>query len=148
MEHRQYDELLKKYVSGEISEKEKARFKKHLETCLQCRSELKEFDQLEAMMNEMKLKDPEDKMWEGYWASIYNRMERGVGWILFSIGAIMLVFYGLFKFAEKLIADPSVALIVKIGIVGLLVGLAILIVSIARQQVFAYRKERYREVKK
>jgi hypothetical protein len=148
MEHREFDELLKKYVNGDLSEKENERFREHLVSCRHCQQEMNHYDALEDMMKKMRLKDPEEAMWEGYWASIYNRLERGFGWIIFSIGAIILVFYGLFKLVEQLIADPTVAIMVKAGILALLLGLAVLVVSILRQQLFAYRKERYREVQK
>ena len=148
MEHREFDELLKKYISGDISENETERFQEHLVSCRRCQQEINQYDVLEDMMKKMKLKDPEETMWEGYWASIYNRLERGLGWIIFSIGAIILVFYGLFKLVEQLIADPTVAILVKAGILALLLGLAVLVVSILRQQLFAYKKERYKEVQK
>ncbi len=148
MEHREFEELLQKFISGNISESEGERFREHLVSCRRCQQEMNQYDALEDMMKKMKLQDPEDTMWEGYWSSIYNRLERGVGWIIFSVGAIMLLFYGLFKLVEQLIADPTVAIIVKAGILALLLGFAVLVVSILRQQLFAYRKERYREVQK
>lgn len=148
MEHRKFEELLQKFIGGDISENEGERFREHLVSCRHCQQEMNQYDALEDMMKKMKLKDPEDTMWEGYWSSIYNRLERGFGWIIFSVGAIMLLFYGLFKLVEQLIADPTVAIIVKAGILALLLGFAVLVVSILRQQLFAYRKERYREVQK
>lgn len=148
MEHREFEELLNKFISGDISESEGEHFREHLVSCRRCQQEMNQYDALEDMMKKMKLKDPEDTMWEGYWSSIYNRLERGFGWIIFSVGAIMLLFYGSFKLVEQLIADPTVATIVKAGILALLLGLAVLVVSILRQQLFAYRNERYREVQK
>ena len=148
MDHRNFDELLKKFIAGDISKQEEKRFREHLISCRLCQQEMNQYDALEDMMKKMKLKDPEETMWEGYWASIYNRLERGIGWIVFSIGAIILVFYGLFKLVEQLIADPTVTLLVKAGLLAILLGLAILVVSILRQQLFAYKKERYKEVQK
>ena len=112
MEHREFEELLKKFISGDISENEGERFREHLAYCLHCQQELDQYDALEDMMKKMKLQDPEDAMWEGDWESIYNRLERSFGWVIFSLGAIMLLFYGLFKLVEQLIADPTVAMIV------------------------------------
>ena len=79
MKHLEFDELLKKYISGDISENETKRFQEHLASCRRCQQEMNQYDALEDMMKKMKLKDPEDTMWEGYWASIYNRLERGLG---------------------------------------------------------------------
>ncbi len=52
---------------------------------------MKEFEEV---MSKVKLKKPPEEAWQLYWASVYNRLERRVGWILLSIGAIILGFYG------------------------------------------------------
>jgi len=83
-----------------------------------------------------------------YWTSVYNRLERGIGWILFSIGAIILLFFGGYKLVEGIIQDASVPLILKIGILSVLGGLVVLLVSLLREQLFVRKRERYREIEK
>ena len=45
-----------------------------------------------------------------------------------------------------LYSDPEVALWVKIGVTGVGAGVIFLLVSFIRERLFAYNRERYREV--
>ncbi|MCP2597300.1 hypothetical protein NLC93_05470, partial [Candidatus Aminicenantes bacterium AC-335-G13] len=103
---------------------------------------------LEEVLKKMEFKKPSDEIWKTYWSSIYNRLERKIGWILFSIGAIILLFWGAYKLIEELIKDPTIPLILKIGILAFFAGAIILLVSILREQLFMRKRERYKEVEK
>ncbi len=96
----------------------------------------------------MTLKTPPDEVWDDYWMNIYNRIERGIAWIIFSIGAIILMTYGLFKAVEEIIADPQLAVIVKIGIITVIGGLVILAVSILREKLRVRKSDPYKEIKR
>ena len=56
--------------------------------------------------------------------------------------------YGLYEFFSELFADPAVPLLVKIGFGAAGAGTAFLLVSFGRQRLFAYKRDRYREVDK
>ena len=97
----------------------------------------------------MKYKEPPDEAWERYWPKVYNRLERGLSWTLISIGAMILLFYGGFKAVESLIKYPTLALFLKVAILVLLAGLVILFVSVLRERIFTYGKDKYaKEVKR
>jgi len=97
----------------------------------------------------MKHKESPDEAGEKYWSRVYNRLERGLGWILISIGAMILLFYGGFKAVESLVKDPTVAILLKVAILVLLAGLIILFVSVIRERIFTYKKDKYaKEVKR
>ena len=64
----------------------------------------------------MELKNPPKDAWRLYWASVYNRLERRIGWILLSIGAMIILFFGGYKMVEGIIQDPSTPLLLKAGI--------------------------------
>jgi hypothetical protein len=87
-------------------------------------------------------------VWEIYWTSVYNRLERRIGWILLSLGVMILLFFGGYKAIEGIIQDPTTPLILKVGILVLLGGLVVLLVSIIRERIFVRKRERYKEVKK
>lgn len=149
MEHEYYKKLLMGLLDGELSSEEKRALELHLSKCPECSHELQEFRKMKEVMQTMKYKEPPDEVWERYWASIYNRLERGLGWILLSIGAIILLFWGGFKFVESLVKDPTIAIIAKVGILAVLAGVAILLVSVIRERVFTYKTDKYaREVKR
>ncbi len=97
----------------------------------------------------MKYKEPPDEACEKYWSKVYNRLERGLSWILISIGVMVLLFYGGFKAVESLVKDSTVAVFLKVAILVLLAGLVILFVSVIRERIFTYKKDKYaKEVKR
>lgn len=81
-------------------------------------------------------------------ALFFQRIERGIGWILLSIGAMILLFYGGYKMVEGLIQDAATPLLLKIGILAFLAGIAVLAASLLREQLFVRKRERYKEVEK
>lgn len=143
-----YKDLMMGYLDEELSAEQIRSFEEHLRTCKQCSSQLQEFRQLKAITDQMTLVEPEDRLWQQYWDSIYNRTERGIGWIIFSVAAILLAIYGGFKAIEDLITDPTVGLLLKIAMLALIVGLAILFVSVLRERIFFWSKDRYKDVRR
>ena len=96
----------------------------------------------------MTLVEPEDRIWQEYWGGIYNRIERGLGWILLSVAGIVLIICGGFKAIEEIIKNPDVELIFKVGLLVLLAGLAILFVSVLRERIFFWTRDRYKNVRR
>ena len=143
-----YKDLMMGYLDNELSNEQKRQFEEHLAGCSECTDELKEFRKLKAITDEVTLVEPEDRIWQDYWDGIYNRIERGVGWIVFSVAAILLVIYGGFKAIEKMIKDPDVETILKVGLLALIAGLAILFVSVLRERLYFWQRNRYKNVRR
>jgi predicted anti-sigma-YlaC factor YlaD len=143
-----YKNLLMGYLDEELSEAEKNRLEEHLKQCSSCTEELKEFRKLKQITDEVTLAEPEDKIWRAYWSNVYNRAERFLGWILFSVAAILLSIYGGFKAIEQICQDPTVGILLKIGLLVLITGLAILLVSVLRERLYFYKKDRYKDVRR
>jgi len=143
-----YKDLLMGYLDNELSEEQKKRFEEHLAGCPECAGELKEFQKLKAITDKVTLVEPEDRIWQDYWAGIYNRIERNIGWIIFSVSAILLAIYGGFKLIETIITDATTGLLLKIGLLALIIGLAILFVSVLRERIYFWSKDRYRNVRR
>jgi hypothetical protein len=116
--------------------------------CPECQGELKEFQKLKAITDEVTLVEPEDRIWQDYWSGIYNRIERSIGWIIFSVAAILLSIYGGFKLIEEIVTDATIGMLLKIGLLALIVGLAILFVSVLRERMYFWSKDRYRDVRR
>ena len=143
-----YKDLMMGYLDEELSAEQIRQFEEHLTACKQCTAQLQEFRQLKAITDQMTLIEPEDRLWQQYWDGIYNRVERSIGWIFFSVAAILLTIYGGFKAIEALITDPTVGLLLKVAMLALLVGLAILFVSVLRERIFFWTKDRYKDVRR
>ena len=143
-----YKDLMMGYLDNELSNEQRRQFEEHLAGCSECKAELKEFRKLKAITDEVTLVEPEDKIWQDYWSSVYNRIERRVGWIVFSVAAILLAIYGGFKLIEEIITDTSVGILLKAGLLVLIAGLAILLVSVSRERLHIWQKDRYRNVRR
>ena len=148
MEHQKIKELISSYHDKELDEEKKKQIEEHLKECSECRREFEEMGKFEEVMNKMELKKPPREVWQIYWASIYNRLERRIGWILLSIGAMILIFFGGYKMVEGIIQDPSTSLLLKVGILTLMAGVVVLLFSLIREQFFVRKRERYKEVEK
>ncbi len=146
--HKKIKELLLPYLEGKLGEGERKEVEEHLKVCEECKAEIKKYIELEEGLKMMKLKEPDERVWENYWTSVYNRLERKIGWILFSLGAIIVLFFGVYQFIDELLKDPKTPLILKIGIFSLSLGAVVLFVSILREQLFSGKRERYKEVEK
>jgi predicted anti-sigma-YlaC factor YlaD len=131
-------------LDGILTMEEEARLDAHLEVCDSCRKEMEMMKKTRDIMSSMKFRDPEDEIWDKYWLSVYNRLERGIGWILLSIGMIMVVSFAIYNILQ----DAEMPLYMRIGSRILILGVVILLVSVIRERLTAYKHERYKEVKK
>ena len=148
MECEEIQKLMMGYLDKEISDDEKRLVEKHLAECKKCKAEFDSFTQLKEVTDKVKLADLKEDIWAGYWKGVYRRIERGAGWFFLSIGAIILAALGAFQFFKSLFQDPTVSTVVKIGVGALSLGVIVLVVSIIRERVFAYKHERYREIER
>ena len=148
MDHEEAKIALMGYLDGELEESRRSQLEEHLAGCAGCRDELGRFRSLREVMKPMKFQEPGDQLWDEYWTGIYNRMERGVGWIFVSLGAIVLISFGLFQWVKAMLGDAAIPWYIRGAIFFLVTGLVILLVSVARERIFLHRTERYKEVKR
>ena len=143
-----HKDLMMAYLDNELNDQQKRAFEEHLAGCPDCTRELGEFRKLKRMTDCVAFVEPEDRIWDQYWGNVYNRIERGAGWLLFSVAAIILFIYGGFQLIEHIIDDPTVGVLMKIGLLALLGGLVILFVSVLRERVYLWSRDRYRDVRR
>lgn len=143
-----YKDLMMAYLDNQLDAEQRRAFEQHLASCAACSRELEEFKKLKQLTDNVTLVEPEDRIWQQYWGSIYNRVERNVGWILFSVAAILLTIWGGFELIEGIIKDETVGVLLKIALLALIGGLAILFVSVLRERVYFWSKDRYKDVRR
>ncbi|MFW6160825.1 MAG: anti-sigma factor family protein [Acidobacteriota bacterium] len=129
LEHKKYQLLISSYFDGELTEEEQKNLFQHLEFCPECRQEFEKTQKFEEAMKGMRLKNLPQEAWSMYWTSVYNRLERGIGWILLSLGGIILLFFGGYKMVEGIIKNPENPFVLKLGLLTVLAGAVILLVS-------------------
>jgi hypothetical protein len=138
--------LLSALVDNELTPDEKKLVAEHLTTCDDCRREYSRLLKLKEVTDDMKYFDLPDRLWAGYWHGIYNRIERGVGWVFLSLGAILLLAFGAWHLLNEFFLDPRPPLLLKIGLGALLIGMIVLLVSVLRERIYSRAHDRYEEV--
>ena len=86
--------------------------------------------------------------WDEYWQHVYNRIERGISWIIISIGTIIVLAFLVWNALSNLISDQSINPVLKGGILLLILGLLILLVSVLREKLMVKKVDKYREVER
>lgn len=139
-------ELLAGFQDGELDESQRLEVENHLKECADCREELARLEKVKEVTGKVKYNDLPLEVWENYWQSLYRRFERGASWVFISLGTVLMLGTGLFYLVRDFFFDPTVALIPKIGVGALIIGCSFLLVSVARERLFAYNRDRYKEV--
>jgi len=145
---RKFEMLIMRRLDGEISPEDDARLDEHLASCAACRKALEEYSKVVAATAQVEMPEVSEEQWELYWCSVYNRLERGVAWILVSIGAAAALAWGGFRLVMHFVGHPTMALWAKAGILVLVAGLALLFVSVVREKISLRCSDRYRGVRR
>jgi predicted anti-sigma-YlaC factor YlaD len=148
MDHEKLKELVSSYLDGELGQEEREIVERHLEECSECRQACQEMGELGEVMGKMTFREPPKEVWKVYTESVYNRLERGIGWILVSIGAMIILFFAGYQALKGIVLDPGLPLVVKGGILCGLGGVVVLLVSLIRERLFVNKRERYKEIEK
>jgi ferric-dicitrate binding protein FerR (iron transport regulator) len=135
-------------LDGEISEQERRELDRRLAADAALREEWERMRRVKEVTSEMGFREPPEEIWGRYWSSVYNRAERGVGWVLASVGVIVIAGYLAWELVGKLVADSSIPLPVKLAIFAVALGSIILVVSVGREKYFAWRRDPYKEIER
>jgi hypothetical protein len=138
--------LLSALVDNELTPEQKRMVTDHLVSCVDCREEYSRLVKLKEATDKMTYLDLPDRLWTGYWQGIYNRIERGLGWIFISLGAIFLLTFFVWELLNEFFLDSHVPIILKIGLGAFLLGIIVLMISILRERLFSRAHDRYEEI--
>ena len=135
-------------LDSELGSEDRAELDGLLAADASLREEWKRLGRIKEVTRAMGYTEPPEEVWETYWVSVYSRVERGVGWILASLGALVVVGYGIWKGVTALLADTGLPGFVKIAIFVAALGGLILLLSVAREKLFTRRRDPYREIQR
>lgn len=138
--------LLMSALDGELSEEERRQFQELIERDPELRSEWDRLRRVKEVTDTMRMREPPGEVWDTYWSGVYRRMERSIAWILVSVGAIVLISWGLVRWVQDVLADSSVPGLIKWASVALVLGLVILFVSVVREKLHVRRSDPYKDV--
>jgi len=139
-----FRELMTASLDGEISPADLAELKEHLSGCDSCRREFEEMKRVTELIGRIELPKPSEEDMMRYWPSVYARIERGMGWSLLLIGAVIWIAYGVYAF----ITDPTTEALTKFLIALPIVGVLVLLISVIRERYHVSKTERYGEVER
>ncbi|KPK63916.1 MAG: hypothetical protein AMS21_06445 [Gemmatimonas sp. SG8_38_2] len=140
--------LLMSGLDGEMPAEEREELERLLESDPALEDEWGRLLRLKEVTDTMVFKKPPDDVWDDYWASVYIRLERGIGWVLLSLGAIVLISYGIWASAQHLISDVEMPLYLKVAVGATILGVVVLFVSVLRERLFMGRFERYKDIER
>jgi len=140
--------LIARSLDGSLSTDEQREFDRVMKAHPDVRREMESLRSMKEVTMELQFKKPPEEQWARYWAGVYARLERGVAWVLISIGGALVLAVAAYRMVEVLVQDTAMPLLMKLGIVALVLGGAILLVSVVREKWFLRKPDRYREVER
>ncbi|HHJ52203.1 MAG TPA: hypothetical protein ENJ89_03320 [Caldithrix abyssi] len=140
--------LMMGLLDGELNEQDTQRVKQHLEECEACARQYKSFLKLKKETQDMKFKPLPEMYWDEYWNHVYNKIERGISWILVSIGAVIILAFSLYQAMSDFFSDPAEPLSLKIGTGIFVLGMIVLFVSVLREKLMVKKVDQYRRIKR
>jgi hypothetical protein len=140
--------LIMAELDGELLAGERGELERLLEEHPALRGERDRLQQVKEVTDSMGLRRAPEEVWSDYWASVYSRFERGFGWILVSLGAIVLLSYGAWEVVSQMLEDTILPSFVKYAFLALFIGAVVLLVSVLREKVFVGRRQRYKDVER
>ena len=96
----------------------------------------------------MTYREPPEEVWDHYWVSVYNQMERRIGWLFLSVGLLIIFGWVAWQWVDALLADTELPRLVKGGIFAAVFGGGILFVSVVREKWFTRKRDPYKEVQR
>ncbi len=135
-------------LDDELPSRERAELERLLSEDAGLREEWDRLVKVKEATAEMKYVEPPDEIWDNYWVSVYNRLERGVGWVLISIGALVLIGWAAWHAVEAMLADSDLPGFIKVAVFAVVMGALILLVSVIREKLFTRRSDRYKGIQR
>ncbi len=139
-----YKKLLMGLIDNELTPEEASELNDHLTRCSSCRDEYEQLRDTASKISNISFIQPHEKELRKLWKSPYSRFTRNSGLFLVFTGWISLILYGLYEF----FMSKSEATFSKISIAAIFIGFAVLLASVIRDRIIAYKSDPYKEIEK
>lgn len=135
-------------LDGELEAAELRDLERQIAAEPQLAAEWQRLRHLQELTQMTTIKNPPDEQWDQYRHSVLHRVERGIGWLMVSIGATVLLSYGLWEAIQEVLGDSSIPGFIKAAIFTLGAGGLVLFVSVVREKLFTRKNDRFKEVQR
>ena len=136
------NELLSGYLDGELTQQRNQQVKLHLESCRQCAENLESLRDLRIRMGRAEWGNTDKDVWREKMDDTTVRVSRGIGWVLFIGGLLIVAGIGVFVF----ITSDGIGTGEKLLVSAIYAGLGALFVSVLRQRLIERKTDRYKDV--
>lgn len=143
-----YTELMMKALDDELSADERSQFEAALSEQPELRGEWDRLSRAREVTMGMELRNPPEETWDGYWTSVYSRVERGAGWLLVSVGAIIVGSWAVWEWIGAMLEDTTTPAAVRYSMIALFVGVVILMVSVTRHRLSVRKTDPYKDIQR
>lgn len=137
-------EQLSAYLDGELTQQDSQRVDVHLRDCERCRATLDDFRRLRSDIRNLDYPEPTEDEWSKVMARLTIKATRGVGWLLWLGGAVVLAAYGLYSF----LSDPTIKALERVSVLAIILGVVLLFLTVLAERIGGYRDDKYKDVEK
>ena len=141
-------ELVEKYLNNNLNSEETTELNALIEKDSKLKNELEEQKRIKEVLNKVTFKNPSKEIWDNYWLGIYNRIERGLGWLAVSVGLVILIIYGAIETVNTFMKDSHTPGIIKFGTAAVIIGVLVILFSVIREKIYTAKKDKYRKVQR
>lgn len=139
-------QLMMAALDGELAAAEQQELSRLLADDPVLAGEWRQLQRVKEVTSTMSFRTPPQEVWDSYWTGVYRRLERGAAWVLVSLGAIVVLSWGLWEAVQGILEDAELPLVVKGGLLAVIVGVIALLVSVIREKVLVRRNDPYKDV--
>ncbi|MGV3593407.1 MAG: anti-sigma factor family protein [Gammaproteobacteria bacterium] len=139
-------DLLSGYVDQELTQQQAQRVRIHLDTCEACRRLHADLRNMKEQLRHLSWPISDEEMLDKLEKDLFASGARNFGWLLLAAGALFAMVAGTVAFFLFL-AAPGVPVLVKLFNGLIVIGGLALFVSVVRERLLTYKKDKYRNVK-
>ncbi len=135
-------ELLSGLVDGELTQQQRQRVTLHCDQCDECRRSLAELRALRERVGKSNLSETGQDEWRETMHETTVKATRSIGWLLFITGIVAVTGVSLIGF----IISSEISVGMKLILVAIYGGLAVLLYSVLRQRLIERKTDKYKDV--
>ena len=140
--------LMMAALDDECSPAERRELDEALQQNPELHREWRELQRVKEVSGMMSVRKPPEEVWSSYWAQVYARNERKAAWLMVSIGAIILLSWGLWQLVVNILGEMGLPDFIKFAIGLLSVGIVVLFVSVVREKLFVNKHDPYKDIER
>jgi hypothetical protein len=135
-------ELLSGFVDGELTQQQRQLVTLHCDNCSECRKNLDSLRVLRERVAGAKLSEIGEDKWRESMPESTVELTRGIGWIVFIAGLLVVAGIGLLAF----LFGDGISVGMKLLLIAIYGGLGLLFFSVLRQRLIERKTDKYKDV--